>query len=146
MKTLRLVVATPTAVVVDAEVIAVRAEDASGHFGVLPGHCEFLTALTITVLIYCDADGAEHFVAVRGGVLTVHGGTRLEVATREAVAGDDLVYLQTVVVTQMAARAEVEAEARTRLGQLSLNLVRQLYRTLRGERPVLGPVGGLHHE
>ncbi len=47
---MRLKIVTPLAVVVDEEIASLRAEDASGSFGVLPGHAPFLTALTISIV------------------------------------------------------------------------------------------------
>ena len=44
---MRLRIVTPLAVVVDEDdILAVRAEDSSGSFGILPGHADFLTSLT----------------------------------------------------------------------------------------------------
>ncbi len=48
---MRLRIITPLAVVVDEDgVLALRAEDASGSFGILPGHADFLTSLAISVV------------------------------------------------------------------------------------------------
>ncbi len=45
---MRLRIVTPLAVVVDeSDVTALRAEDESGSFGILPHHADFLTSLTI---------------------------------------------------------------------------------------------------
>jgi len=48
---MRLLITTPTAVVIDdPDVVTVRAEDESGSFGILNGHADFLTALTVSVV------------------------------------------------------------------------------------------------
>jgi F-type H+-transporting ATPase subunit epsilon len=149
MKTMRLFITTPAAVVVDrADVVSVRAEDASGALGILPGHCEFMTALALTVLSFRDQDGRTSHVAVRGGVLNVRGGGLVEVATREAVIDDDLVRLRASVLSRMATDADREAEARTHTMRLQLQAMRQLNRYLRGERPgglPFGQSGGTGH-
>jgi F-type H+-transporting ATPase subunit epsilon len=44
---MRLRIVTPLSIVVDEDASALRAEDASGSFGILQGHAPFLTALTI---------------------------------------------------------------------------------------------------
>jgi F-type H+-transporting ATPase subunit epsilon len=130
----RLRVATPTAIVVDAAgVTHVRAEDATGAFGIQPGHTEFVTALAVSVITY-RVSGSEHHVAVRGGVLSVSGGSAVDVATPEAVASDDLERLQRALATDFRARAEAEAHARTRAAQLNAAVVRNLYRYVRAER------------
>jgi alternate F1F0 ATPase F1 subunit epsilon len=55
---MRLLITTPTTVVVDeTDVAAVRAEDESGSFGVLAGHTDFLTALVVSVVCWRRADG-----------------------------------------------------------------------------------------
>jgi F-type H+-transporting ATPase subunit epsilon len=129
---MKLVITTPTAVVVNADNLRyVRAEDSTGAFGIQQGHADFLTALAISVLIWRDAMGVEHYAAVRGGALRVRSGVSVEVATREAVVGGDLRNLRDVVLTQMARNAETEQAAR--LGALGLQqaAIEQIYRYLR---------------
>jgi F-type H+-transporting ATPase subunit epsilon len=129
---MRLVVTTPAAIVLSAENVRhVRAEDSSGAFGIQPGHADFLTALAISVLIWRDAAGVEHYAAVRGGVLRVRGGGAVEVATREAVLGADLANLREVVLTGM--RQHAESERAARMGALGLQqaAIQQIYRYLR---------------
>ena len=69
------------------ELLAVRAEDATGSFGILPRHADFLTSLAISVVSWESGDTTRHYCAVRRGVLTVRGGHDIAVATREAVPG-----------------------------------------------------------
>jgi F-type H+-transporting ATPase subunit epsilon len=134
---MKLVITTPTAIVVNADNVRhVRAEDSTGAFGIQPGHADFLTALAISLLIWRDRAGVEHYAAVRGGVLRVREGKSVEIATREAVVGDSLRNLREVVLAQMAKNAETEQAAR--LGALGLQqaAIQQLYRYLRpGEQP-----------
>jgi F-type H+-transporting ATPase subunit epsilon len=129
---MKLVVTTPAAILVSADNVRyVRGEDSTGAFGIQPGHADFLTALTISVLIWRDAAGAEHYAAVRGGVLRVRSGSAVEVATREAVLGEDLGQLRDVVLAEMSRNAETERAAR--LGALGLQqaVIQQIYRYLR---------------
>lgn len=135
---MRLLVTTPTAVIVDAADAAyVQAEDDSGVFGILPGHADFLSVLAPSVMTWRDGAGTERYVAVRGGVLAVRGGQSVEVASREAVPGDDLHALQRMVGARLRQGAEEEAHARSRTAQLQLAAFRQIYHYLqdgRGER------------
>ena len=95
---MRLRITTPLAVVVDdGDVRALGADDATGSFGILPGHADFLTSLAIGVVSWRGADDAVHYCAVRRGVFTVTGGQEIAIATREAVAGDDLATLDETV-------------------------------------------------
>jgi len=50
-ETLHLTVTTPSQILVESDnVAAVRAEDQSGSFGILPGHADLLTVLVPSVL------------------------------------------------------------------------------------------------
>ena len=72
---MKLTVTTPLAIVTEADDVAhLRAEDDSGAFGILPGHADFLTALSLSVVSWRDRRGTEHHLAVRGGMLEVRGG------------------------------------------------------------------------
>ena len=132
---MRLRIATPVELVAEVEDVRyVRAEDATGAFGIQPGHTELVTALAVSVITYRDASGAEHHVAVRGGILSVREGKIVDVATREAVLGDDLDVLSRAVLARFRSHAEAEAKARTRTTQLNVALVKNLYRYVRAER------------
>lgn len=138
---MRLLITTPTAVIVDApDVAALRAEDESGSFGVLRGHADLLTALAVSVVSWRDARDRAHHCAVRHGVLTVSGGREIAIATREAVASDDLDELETVVLTRFRDAQDTERTARTRSLQLQMKAIRQIVRYLRPVRP--GGEGG----
>lgn len=135
---MRLVVLTPQAVVVDREVVHVRAEDPSGAFGVLDHHADLLTALEVSVLVYRDAQGVEHFVAVRGGLFSVSGGRRIEVLTREAVMGNDLAVLKHDVVARFRKVFTDEERGRRDVGRLEGALVRKVAEHMRVERADVG--------
>ena len=137
---MNLTVTTPLAIITKAENVAhVRAEDDTGAFGILRGHADFLTALAISVVSWRDDRGAEHHIAVRGGMLAVSAGNMITIATREAVADDDLHRLETEVLASFQRRNEEEVAARTDAQRLYLAAIRQIYRFLRPERPGPGP-------
>jgi len=134
----KLVVTTPFEVIVESDEVAhLRAEDATGAFGILPGHADFVTVLSVSVATWRDRAGAEHYVALRGGVLDVRDGRRIAIATREAVPGDDLKRLETEVLTRFRERLESEQAARTDSQRLYLAAIRQISQYL---RPDQGPV------
>jgi len=145
---MRLLVTTPTAILLDvADVRLVNAEDSTGSFGIQPGYTEFLTVLSVSVLSYQDAARVERYVAVRGGVLRVHGGSLVEVATSEGLAGDDLDALEKAVIDRYRAEAEAEAKARLRADKLHLLAIRSIYHIVRGEPGGDGPgLGGTGEE
>jgi F-type H+-transporting ATPase subunit epsilon len=117
---------TPEALVVDSDVVHVRAEDESGAFGVLDRHADLITALTISVLVYRDREGREQFVAVRGGLLTVTGGKRAQLLTREAVQSDDLEALERDVLARFRRKDSDERLARSGADKLEGALLRRV--------------------
>jgi F-type H+-transporting ATPase subunit epsilon len=127
---MNLRIVTPLSVVVDAQIDALRAEDASGSFGILLGHAPFLTALTICIVSW-KKDVTEHFCAVRGGMLTVIGDT-VSIATREAVTGNDLDTLDSEVLQRFQTDADAEKVDRNETVQLQLNAIRQMVTRLHG--------------
>lgn len=132
---MRLLITTPTAVVVsEPDVAAVRAEDESGSFGILNGHTDFLTALTLSVVSWRRSDGTRRYCAVRHGILSVSNGKEVAVATREAVVSDDLEHLEDVVLTGFRDNIEAELAARTGGLQLEMNAIRQIIRYLRPQQ------------
>lgn len=127
---MRLHIVTPLTVVVDMDIQSLRAEDDSGSFGILPGHADFLTRLSVSVVSW-RSDGVAHFCALRGGVLTVAGGTTVSIATREAVPGDDLEHLDQTVLARFRADLEEERSAHTEATRLQISAIRQLIRRLK---------------
>jgi F-type H+-transporting ATPase subunit epsilon len=129
-----LITSLGTIAVDDGEVVSVRAEDASGGFGVLPGHADLLTALDASVISWRRADGREGHCAVRRGVLTVHGGREVAVATREAVVDDDLDRLERSVLQRFREQESAEQTARVETARMELRAVREILRYLRPAR------------
>jgi F-type H+-transporting ATPase subunit epsilon len=138
---MRLEITTPFVTVLQTdEAIQVRAEDSSGAFGILEHHADFLTVLTVSVLTWRDATG-EHFVAVRGGMLSVRDGHLVRVATPEAVPGEDLHRLESDVLTRFQSHLEEERAAHSEAQRLHLAAIRQIMRLLRPEPDHAPPVG-----
>ena len=139
---MRLFVTTPLAILAEVHDVAhLRAEDETGAFGILPGHADFLTVLALSVVSWRDDQGAEHHIAVRGGVLEVRDGEAISIATREAVADDDLQRLETEVLASFQRRAEEELSARADAQRLYLAAIRQVFRFLKSERAPAMPTG-----
>jgi len=140
---LHLIIATPARVLFDStEVVALRAEDATGSFGILPGHAAFLTVLAPSVLRWHAADGIEQFCAVKEGVLRVSGGHEISIACREGVMGTSGTSLEVLEAQVDAARAaQLDAVRRARVDETRLHAqaVRQLLRYL---RPSARPADG----
>ena len=77
------------------------------------------------------ADGVLHYCAVRGGVLTVNGGRDVSIATREAIAGDDLATLDQTILARFREDAESERAEHFDSTRLQLDAIRQIVRHLR---------------
>jgi len=130
----KLTVTTPLAIILDTDDVAyLRAEDETGAFGILDRHADFLTALSVSVVTWRDRGGDEHYIAVRGGMLDVRGGTTIEIATPEAVSGDDLHRLETEVLTRFRRALADEQAARVDAQRLYLAAIRRIYRLIRPE-------------
>lgn len=129
--TLGLEIVVPDAVVLAARVTGVQAADATGRFGLRPGHEPFVTVLAPSLLVYTDEAGAERYAAVDGGVLLLEG-DRVSVVTREAVLADRLEEVAEKAAAILDARRRQERHARAEFDELQTALVRQLARA--GER------------
>jgi F-type H+-transporting ATPase subunit epsilon len=129
---MKLRITTPLDVVVEADdVVSLRAEDASGSFGIQPGHADFLTTLAISVVGWKEHGGTQRYCAVRRGVLTVDGGQTVAIATREAVTGDDLATLDQTVLAHFRADIETERTERVETTRLQLDAIRRMVGRLR---------------
>jgi F-type H+-transporting ATPase subunit epsilon len=124
---MRLQITTPLAVVVDEDgILSLRAEDATGSFGILPHHADFLTSLAISIVSWQSGDATRHYCAVRRGVLSVDAGRNVAIATREAIIGDDLATLDQTVLGHFRADIEAERAERVESTRLQLNAIRQI--------------------
>lgn len=121
--TMRLKVLLPSEVLIDEEVHKVIAEAENGQFCLLPGHIDFVTALTPGILYYSPTPEQERYAAVNNGVLVKCGGEVL-VSTLSGMAGDNLEELKTVVQETFLHLDEHEREARTALARLEAATLR----------------------
>jgi len=129
---MKLRIVTPLFVVLDEDgVEALRAEDASGGFGILPGHTDFLTSLSVSVVSWRRQDGTRGYCAVRHGVLTVVAGAEISIATREAVLGDSYATLDAEVLHGFRADIETERTEHVESARLQLNAIRHIMQHLR---------------
>lgn len=122
---LSLEIMKPDGCLLRTDVRSVRAVDATGSFGLLPGHEDFCTALVPSILMYRDEAGTQHYVAVDGGVLLVENG-HVSLATREAVAADDMDGVSAAVASLLRARRESERAATVTFNKLVVELLEQL--------------------
>lgn len=122
---MQLIVTTPTRVIVDEPVRSVQAEDASGRFGIEPGHEHFLTTTVPGILMYRPSTGGEQYAAVDRGALRVTPDC-VQLATRQAVASGDLDELERVVEQQFERERDVHREALTSFADMELSAWRKM--------------------
>lgn len=122
---LDLEILVPDGVVLHTRINSFRGADASGHFGLLPGHEDFATLLTPCVMIYRDEEEREHYAAADGGVLLLEKG-RISITTREAVVADRLDQVAEAVAAILEARRAKEKTARGEFAELQSTLLKEL--------------------
>lgn len=122
---MRLKVAIPTRILVDAEVVKVSAEALNGSFTLLPAHIDFVAALAPSLLLYEDDGGRESVIAVDDGIL-VKQGPQVLVSSRNAVQGPSLEELARTVEQEFATLDEHERQARSALAKMEADLIRTL--------------------
>ncbi len=121
---MNLHILVPTEVFLDRRVTKVTAETASGSFGLLPRHVDFVAALVPGILSYAGDNGEEEFLAVDEGVL-VKNGQDVFISTRNAIRGPDLERLQETVTEQFRNVNERERKARSVLTRLEADIIRR---------------------
>ena len=122
---MKLTVWVPSEVLLEEEVVRIKAQAANGSFGILPKHVDFVTALVPGVLTLQPSGGAEEYLAIDHGIL-VKCGPQVRVSTRNAVRGTSLEQLKTEVRRQFEQREELEKKARAMEAKLETDLVRRL--------------------
>lgn len=113
----RLIVRTPSGVVVDEPVTAVNAEDESGRFGLRPGVEPLVSALVPTVLEYRDLEGVAHILAVHRGSLRAER-DEVRVAVRRAIPCSSLEAVRRELVTSAQQERVSTKDARRIFGTL----------------------------
>lgn len=122
---MRLTVWVPSEILLDEEVVRIRAQADNGSFGLLPRHVDFTTALVPSVLIFQRPEGQTEYLAIDHGIL-VKCGPQVRISTRNAVRGASLADLKARVHKQFQEREELEKKARIMEAKLETDLVRHL--------------------
>ena len=122
---MKLTVLLPTEVLLEEEVVRIRAEAEDGWFGILPKHVDTVAALVPSVFVFEREGHAEEYIAVDRGIL-VKCGPDVRVSTHNAVRGTNLEQLKDQVEKQFREREEQEKKARAFEAKLETDLVRRL--------------------
>lgn len=127
--TMQVYLRLPSGVLFDGPALALRAQSATGSFGILPNHVDYVAQLVPSILLITDADGHERIFGIDEGLL-VKKGRKVELAVRRAQAGDDLETLQGSISDSFAGLEDEERAARAALSRLEADMVRR-FATLR---------------
>ncbi|RAX54080.1 F0F1 ATP synthase subunit epsilon [Helicobacter sp. 16-1353] len=82
---IKLSIVTPYGMIFDGEVKAVNLPGEEGEFGVLPGHCDFLSLLKAGVIDIDMKDGKKELIAINWGYAKVNT-TNVDILANGAVA------------------------------------------------------------
>jgi F-type H+-transporting ATPase subunit epsilon len=123
--TLELELLVPDGVVLKTRIHALQASDASGRFGIWPGHEALTTVLEPCLLVYRDEADCERYAAVDGGALVLENGV-ISIACREAVVSDELEHVADRASQMLRQRRQEEQTARGEFAELQSTLMRQL--------------------
>jgi F-type H+-transporting ATPase subunit epsilon len=93
--------------VFEREASYLRLRDRTGYFGIMRGHATFLTLLEAELGYYRTPDGAEIFLAVDGGLLSVEHG-RATICSPEVFEDADAAGLARRIEQTRARRRESE--------------------------------------
>lgn len=124
---MRLRVLLPEETLVEEDVVKIVAEAENGSFCLLPRHVSFVAALVPGLLSFHTPDGessTENYLAVDEGTL-VKWGQRVQISTRNAVRGNNLSELRSVVEAQFMEMNEHERKVRSALARLEAGVLRR---------------------
>ncbi|HEY6972646.1 MAG TPA: F0F1 ATP synthase subunit epsilon [Candidatus Angelobacter sp.] len=122
---MRLTVWLPAEILLQEEVMRIKAEAENGWFGLLPHHVDFVTALVPGVLLFEPVGKPEEYLAIDHGIL-VKCGAEVSISTRSGVRGTSLEQLRADVARQFVAIEEREKKALAHELKLEADLVRGL--------------------
>ncbi|MEZ5403672.1 MAG: F0F1 ATP synthase subunit epsilon [Bryobacteraceae bacterium] len=109
-------------------------EDASGSFGILPGHARMITILTFGMVRFRPVDGPWEYLAVPGGVLYMRG-DELRLVTRRYLRGADYGNLHAALMREFAAEEESLQAMRRAVRRLEEEMLKRLVEASRGTPP-----------
>jgi F-type H+-transporting ATPase subunit epsilon len=108
-------------------------EDASGSFGILPGHESLLTVLDFGLSRFRRVDEPWKYVAAPGAVLLLRDG-ELHFATRRYLLGDDYETIRAALQAQISAEEGSVQAIKTSLRGLEQEMLKRLWEMARRRR------------
>jgi F-type H+-transporting ATPase subunit epsilon len=106
-------------------------EDASGSFGLLPGHARFMTMLGFGLARFRRESGNWEFLALPGG-LVYFAGNQLWLNTRRYLRGQDSARIRAALEQQFAAEENELRAMKQSLQRLEQEMLKRLLEIQRG--------------
>ncbi|MEJ2695370.1 MAG: F0F1 ATP synthase subunit epsilon [Candidatus Sulfobium sp.] len=129
----RLRIVTPE-VVTEKDVHHIRMKDATGFFGVMKGHEDFLTVLEPSLCYYTDTAGKEFFLAVDGGLLCIRDGV-VSLTSRDVYESSDADRLAATIERTLMRRDESENTLRGMLEGIERAFLERSVAFIKGKTP-----------
>ena len=126
MKTFTLALHDATRSEEIAEVISFVGEDASGSFGILPGHARFMTSVVVGLARFRLSRGSRQYLALPGAVLYFYD-NRLTISTRRYLLDDDYKRISRVLQEQLLAEEEKLYSIKQSLHQMEKEVLKRLW-------------------
>jgi F-type H+-transporting ATPase subunit epsilon len=105
--------------------VAFTGEDASGSFGILPGHAPIMTILVFGLARYRTSDDVWHYLALPGAMLR-GGGSEFHIAARRYVQGTDYEQISTALRQQFVAEEEALESVKVSVRRLEEEMFKRL--------------------
>jgi len=106
-------------------------EDASGSFGILPGHSRMMTVLSVGLARFRVGEAEWHYLALPGGILS-GGGVLFTICTRRYLHDTKLGRMGTLLAELQRADQEALGGIRESLQRLEEEMLRRLREVERG--------------
>lgn len=108
-------------------------EDASGSFGLLPGHARFMTALSFGLMRFRRGEEKWQYAAVPGGLLYFVDNT-LTVSTRHYLIDDDYERICQLLQDELLAEEENLQTTKESLRNMEQEIFKRLWAMRRQEK------------
>jgi F-type H+-transporting ATPase subunit epsilon len=123
---MKLKILLPFEILVEiSKVTKINAETSTGSFGILPHRLDFVTALTMGILIYEEEDKEESIVAIDEGIL-VKVGEEVLICVRQARVGKNLSELKNEIEKKFSNEDERSKNVRSALVKMESGFIRRL--------------------
>jgi F-type H+-transporting ATPase subunit epsilon len=108
------------------DVVSFSGSDASGSFGIMAGHERMMSVLDFGLARFCMTDGAQHYLALPGGVLYFVE-NELFISTRRYVRGDDYATVAAAISGVLAQEEEELHDVKGSIGRMEQEMTRRLW-------------------